>query len=84
MEHIQLEYSLSQYFTAYTKSNCEHFEIWFACTCFKLILIEVNSNWFCNHQFWNFQHKIWPTWLLKRTDNPLSHPVDMFRWMVQV
>jgi hypothetical protein len=27
MEHIQLEYSMSQYFTAYTKSNCEHFEI---------------------------------------------------------
>jgi hypothetical protein len=27
MEHIQFEYSLSQYFTAYTKSNCEHFKI---------------------------------------------------------
>jgi len=27
MEHIQLEYSLLQYFAAYTKSNHEHFEI---------------------------------------------------------
>ena len=26
MEHIQLEYSLLQYFAAYTKSNCEHLE----------------------------------------------------------
>jgi len=27
MEHIQLEYSLLQYFAAYTKSNREHFKI---------------------------------------------------------
>jgi hypothetical protein len=44
MEHIQLEYSVSQCVAAYTQSNCDHFENLMCTTYFKLILIKVNSN----------------------------------------